>query len=58
MFEVEHLPLVLQNRREHLVERGFWSKTAEANGLRPLADDPVGPPELGNFLVELVPDVA
>jgi SAM-dependent methyltransferase len=54
VFEIEHLPLVLQGRREHLVRQGYWSQIANAHGLLPVADDPVGPTELGNFLVELV----
>ncbi len=55
VFEIEHLPLVLQRQREHLVQRGFWSGLAVAHGLLPIADEPIGPAELGNLLVELVP---
>lgn len=55
-FEVEHLPLVLQRQREHLVEQGFWSGLAADNGLTVVADEPVGPSELGNFLIELTRD--
>jgi SAM-dependent methyltransferase len=53
LFEVEHLPLLLNNDREHLVERGFWSRIGEEHGLTSVVDEPVGPPELGNYLVEL-----
>jgi hypothetical protein len=53
VFEVEHLPLVLQRRQEHLVERGYWSRLATSHGLAAVADEPVGPSELGNRLVEL-----
>lgn len=55
-FEVEHLPLVLQHQREHLVEQGFWSRLATPHGLTVVADDPVGPPDLGNYIVELTRD--
>ncbi|HEX6667336.1 MAG TPA: class I SAM-dependent methyltransferase [Solirubrobacterales bacterium] len=56
VFEVEHLPLVLERRREHLVEQSYWSQLAPEHGLRASTDEAVGPKELGNFLVELVPD--
>jgi ubiquinone/menaquinone biosynthesis C-methylase UbiE len=53
VFEVEHLPLLLNDDREHVVERGFWSRVGSDHGLAALADEAVGPPELGNYIVEL-----
>lgn len=53
IFEIEHLPLLLRNEREYLVESGFWSRQAIKHGLSTVSDESIGPPEIGNYVVEL-----
>ena len=53
IFELEHVPLILKRRQEHLVGEDFWRECAADEKLRQVKSRIVGPGNLGNMIIEI-----